>query len=227
MIASGVHVAALFAPEHGIAGQEDRENLDDSTDKATGVKIWSLYKEKDRRPTRAMLGGIDALVFDIQDVGARFYTYLSTMENALEAAAAQHMPIYVLDRPNPITGTRVEGPILDIANKSFVGIFPLPIRHGMTIGELARLLNGENRIGADLHVIPMKNWNRGDWFDSTGLLWVDSSLNMRTLTAAVLYPGMAMLEYSKSLLGRAGNRRAFFLKWPALRFIHGRELAAY
>jgi uncharacterized protein YbbC (DUF1343 family)/CubicO group peptidase (beta-lactamase class C family) len=225
MLAAGVRVAALFAPEHGILGAEDRENLGDSKDALTGLKIWSLYKEKDRRPTPEMLRGVDALVFDIQDVGARFYTYVSTMAYALEAAASQRIPIYVLDRPNPITGTHVEGPLLDPANQSFVGYFPIPVRHGMTIGELAEMFNGERGIGADLHVVRMQNWNRGDWFDSTGLPWVDPSPNIRSLTAATLYPGIAMLEYSRNYsVGRGTNTPFELIGAP---FIHGRELAAF
>ena len=132
-----------------------------------------------------MLRGLDALVFDIQDVGARFYTYETTMAYAMEAAAKAGIPFYVLDRPNPITGMHVEGPLLDAANKSFIGYLPgLPVRHGMTIGELARLFNGENKIGANLTVIPMQDWDRGDWFDPTGLPWVNPSPNMRSLNAA-------------------------------------------
>jgi uncharacterized protein YbbC (DUF1343 family) len=172
-----------------------------------------------------MLRGIDALVFDIQDIGARFYTYVSTLANAMEAAAPLKIPIFVLDRPNPITGTRVEGPILDTANQSFVGYFPMPIRHGMTIGELARMIDGEKRIGADVRVIPMKNWSRGDWFDSTGLRWVDPSPNIRSLTAALLYPGIAMLEYSKNFSVGRGTEAPFEV--IGAEFIHGRELAAY
>jgi uncharacterized protein YbbC (DUF1343 family) len=164
-------------------------------------------------------------VFDIQDVGARFYTYVSTMAYALEAAAAQRIPVYVLDRPNPITGTHVEGPLLDLDNRSFIGYFPMPLRHGMTMGELAQMFNGENRLGADLHVIAMQNWNRGDWFDSTGLLWVDPSPNMRGLTAALLYPGIGMLEYSKNYSVGRGTDAPF--EAIGAEFIRGRELAAY
>ncbi len=225
MLAAGVKIGAILAPEHGITGSEDRENLDDTKDPATGLKVWSLYKEKDRRPSTAMLRGIDVLVFDIQDVGVRFYTYVATMAYALEAAAGQRIPVYVLDRPNPITGTHVEGPLLDPDNRSFIGYFPMPIRHGMTMGELAQMFNSENRIGADLHVIAMQNWNRGDWFDSTGLLWVDPSPNMRSLTAAMLYPGIGMLEYSKNYSVGRGTDAPFEAVGAV--FIRGRELAAY
>ena len=225
MLAAGIDVAALFVPEHGIFGAEDRENVDDTKDPATGLKIWSLYKEKNRRPSAEMLHGVDALVFDIQDIGARFYTYITSMAYALEEAAAHGIPMYVLDRPNPITGTRVEGPILDRQNESMIGYFPMPIRHGMTIGELARMFNGERNLRADLRVIAMKNWNRGDWFDSTGLRWVDPSPNMRSLTAAILYPGIAMLEGSKNYSVGRGTDAPFEV--IGADFIHGRELAAY
>jgi uncharacterized protein YbbC (DUF1343 family) len=225
MLAAGVQLVAIFAPEHGIFGAEDKENVDDTNDPATGLKIWSLYKQKDRRPSAEMLRGVDALVFDIQDIGARFYTYVSTMAYAMEESAARGLPIYVLDRPNPITGTRVEGPILDRQNQSFIGYFPMPIRHGMTAGELARMFNGENRLHADLQVIAMKNWSRGDWFDYTGLPWVDLSPNMRSLTAAMLYPGIAMLEYSKNYSVGRGTDAPF--EEIGADFIHGSELAAY
>jgi uncharacterized protein YbbC (DUF1343 family)/CubicO group peptidase (beta-lactamase class C family) len=225
MLAAGVKVVSLFSPEHGILGAEDQENVNDAKDAATGLKVWSLYKEKNRRPSAEMLRGVDALVFDIQDIGVRFYTYVSTMAYALEAAAARRIPVFVLDRPNPITGTRMEGPILDRQSESFIGYFPMPIRHGMTIGELAKMFDEEKHLGADLRVIPMKNWARGDWFDSTGLRWVDPSPNMRTLTAALLYPGIAMLEYSKNYSVGRGTEAPFEV--VGADFIRGRELAAY
>jgi len=225
MLAAGVRVVSLFSPEHGFSGSEDRENLDDTKDSATGLKVWSLYKEKDRRLAPEMLQGIDTLVFDIQDIGARFYTYISTMAYALEVAGARGIPIYVLDRPNPITGTRVEGPILDGENKSFIGYFPMPIRHGMTMGEMAQMFNAENNLRADLRIIPMKNWSRGDWFDSTGLPWIDQSPNMRSLTSATLYPGVAMLESATNYSVGRGTDVPFELIGAA--FIRGRELAEY
>jgi Uncharacterized protein conserved in bacteria len=225
MLAAGVQVAAVFAPEHGLLGTEDQENVDDAKDPATGLKVWSLYKQKNRRPSAEMLRGVDALVFDIQDIGARFYTYISTMAYALEEAAARGIPFYVLDRPNPVTGTRVEGPLLDRQNESIIGYFPMPIRHGMTIGELALMFNAENRLRADVQVIAMKNWYRGDWFDSTGLRWVDPSPNMRSLTAATLYPGIAMLESSKNYSVGRGTDAPF--EMIGADFIHGPELAVY
>jgi uncharacterized protein YbbC (DUF1343 family)/CubicO group peptidase (beta-lactamase class C family) len=225
MLAAGVQVTALFSPEHGIFGVEDHENVDDTKDPATGLPIFSLYKQKNRRPSSEMLRGVDALVFDIQDVGVRFYTYVTTMAYSIEAAAARGIPIYVLDRPNPITGSRVEGPILDRENQSMIGYFPMPIRHGMTIGELARMFNAENRLGANLHVIAMQNWTRGDWFDATGLRWVDPSPNLRSMNAAVLYPGIAMLEGSKNYSVGRGTDAPF--EQIGADFIRGRELAAY
>ncbi len=191
---AGVRPAAIFSPEHGLSGQADHDNLTDGVDEKTGVPVHSLYLQERRRPTPEMLAGLDALVFDIQDIGARFYTYITTMAYAMEEAARHNLPFYVLDRPNPINGVAVEGPILDARHFSFVGYFPLPVRHGMTIGELARLFNAENKIGARLEVIRMEGWMRGDWFDSTGLPWTNPSPNMRTLWEALLYPGVAMLE---------------------------------
>jgi uncharacterized protein YbbC (DUF1343 family)/CubicO group peptidase (beta-lactamase class C family) len=225
MRAAGVDVVALFSPEHGIEGREDRPDLPDTTDPASGIKVFSLYG-KTLRPTPEMLRGIDALVFDIQDVGARFYNYATTMAYAMEAAAKAGVPYYVLDRPNPITGTHVEGPLLDAVNQSFVGYFPgLPVRHGMTMGELARLFNGENKIGAALTVVEMQDWNRGDWFDDTGLPWIDPSPNMRSLNAATLYPGLCLLEYSKGYSVGRGTDSPF--EQIGADFINGRELAAY
>jgi uncharacterized protein YbbC (DUF1343 family) len=224
MRAAGVNIAALFSPEHGFAGAEDRPDVGDTTDPASGIKVYSLYG-KTQRPTPGMLRGIDALVFDIQDVGARFYTYETTMAYAMEAAAKAGIAYYVLDRPDPITGVHVEGPLLDRDALSFVGYFPLPLRHGMTMGELAKLFNGENHIGANLTVVPMKDWQRGDWFDAGDLPWINPSPNMRSLNAALLYPGVAMLEYSKNYSVGRGTDAPF--EQIGADFIHGPELAAY
>jgi uncharacterized protein YbbC (DUF1343 family)/CubicO group peptidase (beta-lactamase class C family) len=222
---AGVQVAALFSPEHGLAGVEDRAAIPDSTDSATGLPIHSLYGNTPR-PTPATLRGLDALVFDIEDVGARFYTYETTMAYAMEAAAHAGIPFYVLDRPNPITGNHVEGPLLDAANTSFVGYLAgLPVRHGMTMGELARLFNARNRMGAALTVIPMQDWRRGDWFDGADLPWIDPSPNMRSLMAATLYPGLCLMEYSDNLSVGRGTDAPFEQIGAA--FIHGSELAAY
>ena len=225
MTQAGVKVAALFSPEHGFVGREDHPGIQDSTDAATGLKIFSLYGRTER-PTPQMLEGLDALVYDIQDVGARFYTYDTTMAYAMEAAAKAGLPFYVLDRPNPITGTHVEGPLLDSSNTSFVGYLAgLPVRPGMTVGELALLFNGEKKIGANLIVIPMQDWHRGDWLDSTGVPWVDPSPNMRSLNAALLYPGLCLLESSRNFSVGRGTDAPF--EQVGADFIGGRELAAY
>ena len=224
MRAGGVNVVALFSPEHGFAGAEDRPDVGDTTDPATGLRVFSLYG-KTNRPTPEMLRSIDALVFDIQDVGTHFYTYETTMAYAMEAAAKAEIAYFVLDRPNPITGVHVEGPMLDRDQLSFVGYFPVPLRHGMTMGELAKLFNAENHIGANLTVVPMKDWQRGDWFDASDLPWIDPSPNMRSLNAALLYPGVAMLEYAKNYSVGRGTDAPF--EQIGADFIRGPELAAY
>jgi uncharacterized protein YbbC (DUF1343 family)/CubicO group peptidase (beta-lactamase class C family) len=222
---AGIDVAALFSPEHGFAGREDRPAVPDATDPATRIRIYSLYGATPR-PTPSMLRGIDALVFDIQDVGARFYTYETTLVYAIEAAAQAGIPFYVFDRPNPIGGTHVEGPLLDAARTSFVGYLPgLPVRHGMTTGELARLANGERKIGAALTVVPITDWRRGDWFDSTNLPWIDPSPNMRSLNAALLYPGLCLLEAAKNFSVGRGTDAPF--EQVGADFIGGRELAGW
>jgi uncharacterized protein YbbC (DUF1343 family) len=224
MRSAGIDIAALFSPEHGFAGAEDREGIGDTTVPATGIRVYSLYG-KTLRPTPEMLRGLDALVFDIQDIGVRFYTYETTMGYCMEAAAKAGIPYYVLDRPNPITGVHVEGPMLDPDKLSFVGYRPMPLRHGMTMGELARCFNDENKIGARLTVVAMKDWQRGDWFDSTNLPWVNPSPNMRSLNAALLYPGVAMLEYAKNYSVGRGTDAPF--EHIGAEFIKGRELASY
>jgi uncharacterized protein YbbC (DUF1343 family)/CubicO group peptidase (beta-lactamase class C family) len=221
---AGISVVALFSPEHGFFGVEDRPGIQDTDDRATGINVFSLYG-KTLRPAPAMLQGIDALVFDIQDVGARFYTFETTMAYAMEAAAKAGIEFYVLDRPNPITGAHVEGPLMDDANKSFVGYMAgEPVRHGMTMGELARLFNSVNRLGAKLTVIPMQDWSRGDWFDSTGLSWVQPSPNMRSLNAATLYPGLCLLEFARNFSVGRGTDAPF--EQVGADFIGGHELAA-
>ena len=198
--AKNVKLVALFGPEHGIRGVLDA-NVPAETDAATGLPIHSLYGDT-RRPTAAMLDGIDTLVIDLQDIGVRFYTYMTTMAYAMEEAAKRKVPVVVLDRPNPVNGYQIEGPLLDKTELSFIGYFPMPIRHGMTIGELARLFNGENKIGADLTVVPLRNWRRDDWYDDTGLPWINPSPNMRNLNEATLYPGIGAIEYSNLSVGR-------------------------
>ena len=198
--AKDLTLVRLFSPEHGIRGILDAA-VPSATDEKTGLPIFSLYGDT-RRPTPAMLDGLDAVVIDLQDVGARFYTYMTTMAYVLEEAAKRKLPVVVLDRPNPIDGVHIEGPTIDKTELAFTSYFPMPVRHGMTIGELARLFNGENRIGADLTVVSMKNWDRDEWFDSTGLPWVNPSPNMRNLIQATLYPGIGAIEGSNVSVGR-------------------------
>jgi uncharacterized protein YbbC (DUF1343 family) len=198
--APGVQVVALFSPEHGLAGRMD-ENVSSSRDPATGLPVYSLYGEN-RRPTDEMLQGIDALVFDIQDAGVRFYTYTATMGYCMEEAAKRKIGFYVLDRPNPIGGEIVEGPMLDPDKTSFVAYYRLPVRYGLTIGELAQLFNAENHINADLHVVTMKNWHRNYLFESTGIRWVPPSPNLRTMKGAITYPGLEILQGAGVSVGR-------------------------
>lgn len=193
MLKAGINVTRLYSPEHGIAGVADAD-VANSKDAVTGLPVTSLFRPNERRLTPDKMQGTDVLVYDIQDVGARFYTYSCTLLYALQEAAKAHKPFYVLDRPNPITGTHVEGPMLDDNLHSFVGCYAMPLRHGLTFGELATMANVEQHWNADLHVIKMQNWQRGDWFDTTSLFWVNPSPNMRNLSEALLYPGVAMLE---------------------------------
>jgi len=198
--ASGVTLVALFSPEHGLAGKVD-DKVSSTKDSSTGLPVFSLYGEN-KHPTDEMLEGIDALVFDIQDAGVRFYTYTTTMGYCMEAAAKRGIPLYVLDRPNPIGGEIVEGPMLDDDKRTFVAYFPTPVRYGLTIGELAQLYNAENKIGVELHVIQMKNWHRNYFYESTGLRWVPPSPNLRTTKGAILYPGLEILQNAGISVGR-------------------------
>jgi uncharacterized protein YbbC (DUF1343 family) len=198
--APGLQLIAVFSPEHGIAGSADAK-VTSSKDPASGRPVYSLYGET-LRPTEEMLKGIDTLVFDIQDAGVRFYTYTTTMAYCMEEAAKRGIAFYVLDRPNPLGGEIVEGPMLDKDKTNFVGYFPLPVRYGLTIGELAQLFNAENRIGCELHVIAMRNWRRGAYYDNTGVRWIPPSPNLRTLKGAVLYPGLEILQNADVSLGR-------------------------
>jgi uncharacterized protein YbbC (DUF1343 family) len=204
--APGVKLVALFSPEHGIRGAVD-EHVPSSTDATTGLPVYSLYGDT-LRPTDAMLAGLDVLVFDIQDAGVRFYTYITTMGYTMEAAASHHLEYYVLDRPDPLGGEIIEGPILDPDRTNFVGYFPMPVRMAMTLGEMARMFNTEKKIGCDLHVIEMRNWNRREWFGDTGLRWVNPSPNLRSVVAAVLYPGLEILQAGGVSVGR-GTQRPF------------------
>lgn len=194
-----VKLVALFAPEHGIRGELDQEKIGDTVDDQTGLPVFSLYGER-RSPTAAQLQGIDTLVFDVQDIGCRFYTYISTMANCLEAAGKAKLRFIVLDRVNPI-GATVEGPVLS-EERSFVAAHEIALRHGMTVGELARLVNAERKFGADLGVIRCEGGSPLRWFDETGLPWRDPSPNMRSVTAATLYPGVGLLEFCKVSVGR-------------------------
>jgi uncharacterized protein YbbC (DUF1343 family) len=198
--ASGLKLAALFSPEHGLAGRAD-EKVASSKDPTTGLPVYSLYGDT-RRPTEEMLQGVDALVFDIQDAGVRFYTYTVTMAYCMEEAAKRKISFYVLDRPNPMGGEIVEGPMLDADKTNFVAYFPVPVRYGLTIGELAQFFNSENHIGADLHVIPMRNWHRNYFFESTGIKWIPPSPALRTTKGSILYPGIEILQASGVSVGR-------------------------
>jgi uncharacterized protein YbbC (DUF1343 family) len=199
--AKGVTLVSLFSPEHGIRGVLDAK-VPSEVDEQTGLAIHSLYGET-RRPTDAMLAGIDTLVVDLQDIGARFYTYMTTMAYVMEEAARRSIRVFVLDRPNPIGGVAIEGPPLDEAALGFTGyLIEMPIRPSLTLGELARLFNSERKIGANLTVIPMRNWTRDAWFDETGLPWINPSPNMRTMNAATLYPGIGAFESTNLSVGR-------------------------
>lgn len=200
--APGVKLVALFSPEHGIRGEAD-EKIGDTTDAKTGLPIYSLYGER-RAPSSAQLRELDALVFDIQDIGCRFYTYISTLGLCLEAAAQAKLKFFVLDRLNPINGVDMEGPV-NPARSSFTAYHPIPLRHGLTVGELARLYDAERGLNSDLTIIPIQGWQRADWFDDTGLPWTNPSPNMRSLPAAILYPGIGLHETALSV-GRGTDK---------------------
>jgi uncharacterized protein YbbC (DUF1343 family) len=220
--APGVTLVALFSPEHGIRGILDEE-FASSRDERTGLPIHSLYGAT-RRPTEAMLSGLDTIVIDLQDIGARFYTYPATMGYVMEEAAKRNIAVVVLDRPNPINGWQIEGPSADAPYVGFNAYIPeLPIRHGMTLGELAKLFNEEKKIGANLTVVPAQNWKRDDWFDETGLVWINPSPNMRNMNQATLYPGVGAIEYSNISVGRGTDQPFEQIGAP---WIDGRALAA-
>ena len=218
---AGVHVVALFSPEHGLLGRND-EKVASTKDPSTGLPVYSLYGDT-LHPTDEMLQGIDALVFDIQDAGVRFYTYTATMGYCMEEAAKRHIAFYVLDRPNPMGGNIIEGPMLDPGKESFVAYFPLPVRYGLTVGELAQFFNGENHINCDLHVIAMRNWHRNYFFESTGIRWIPPSPNLRTLKGSVLYPGIEILQNAGVSVGRGTETpfEQFGAPW-----INGEQVAA-
>jgi uncharacterized protein YbbC (DUF1343 family)/CubicO group peptidase (beta-lactamase class C family) len=216
-------MVALFSPEHGIRGILD-ESVPSAKDEKTGLPIYSLYGQT-RRPTDEMLQGIDTMVIDLQDVGTRFYTYATTMAYVMEEAARRRIRVVVLDRPNPIGGWQIEGPALDEASRGFTGyLSAMPVRHGMTLGEIARLYNGEGGIGCDLDVVALRQWSRSAWFDEIGLEWVNPSPNMRSLTEAALYPGIGAIEYGNLSVGRGTDTPFEQVGAP---WIDGRRLAAH
>lgn len=219
--AKEVDLQAIFSPEHGLQGKLDRNNIGDTTDEETGLPVYSLYGES-RKPSAEQLAGLDTLVFDIQDIGTRFYTYISTMGLAMEAAAEHGLRFVVLDRPNPIGGTHVEGPVLDAGKECFVGYHTIPVRHGMTIGELAQMIRAERKLNLDLQIVQVANWQRGELWDQTGLTWTNPSPNMRSLTEALLYPGIGLLETTNLSVGRGTDTPFELIGAP---WIDGRKLA--
>ena len=222
----GVSLDAIFSPEHGVTGTLDTTDLTNSKDAATGVTIYTVYGAKDslRRPSIDVLKTLDAVVIDIQDAGVRFYTYETTLGYFLEAAAKAGIEVIVLDRPDPITGSFVQGPLSDPGKENFNAYHAVPVRHGMTMGELAQMFNAERHIDAKLKVVPMEGWMRGDWFDSTGLTWINPSPNLRSPTAATLYPGVGLVEGANISVGRGTDTPFELLGAP---WIKGRELATY
>jgi uncharacterized protein YbbC (DUF1343 family) len=209
--ATGVRLTALFSPEHGIRGESD-EKVSSGVDARTGLPVYSLYGTS-CRPTREMLRNVDVLVFDIQDIGTRFYTYIGTLSLAMRAAKEAGIPFVVLDRPNPIGGEKVQGatPATALPERkngcgAITSIHPIPTRHGMTVGELAQLFNTEYGIGCALTVIPMRGWQRSMYYDQTGLAWINPSPNMRSLNAALLYPGPGTLETTSLSVARGADR---------------------
>jgi uncharacterized protein YbbC (DUF1343 family)/CubicO group peptidase (beta-lactamase class C family) len=224
--AAGVTLEAIFSPEHGVTGTLDTTDVGNSKDSATGIPVYSVYGATDaaRRPPADVMKSLDAVVFDIQDAGVRFYTYETTLGYFLEAAAAAGVEVIVLDRPDPITGSFVQGPVADAGHESFTDYWTVPVRQGMTIGELAKMFNTERNINAKLTVVPMEGWQRGDWFDSTGLDWVNPSPNLRSVTAAALYPGVALIEGTNVSVGRGTDTPFELVGAP---WMKSRELAAY
>jgi uncharacterized protein YbbC (DUF1343 family)/CubicO group peptidase (beta-lactamase class C family) len=224
--AAGVSLDAIFSPEHGVTGMLDTTDVKNSKDAATGVPVYSVYGATDaaRRPAADVMKSLDAVVIDIQDAGVRFYTYETTLGYFLEAAAAAGVEVIVLDRPDPITGSFVQGPVADAGHESFTNYWTVPVRHGMTLGELAKMFNGERNINAKLTVVQMDGWQRGDWFDSTGLAWVNPSPNLRSLTEAALYPGVALIEGTNVSVGRGTDTPFEVVGAP---WMKSRELAAY
>jgi uncharacterized protein YbbC (DUF1343 family)/CubicO group peptidase (beta-lactamase class C family) len=224
--APGVSLEAIFSPEHGVTGTLDTTHVDNTTDAATGIPVYSVYGGTDaaRRPSLDVMKNLDAVVFDIQDAGERFFTYETTLGYFLEAAAKVGVELIVLDRPNPVTGSFVQGPVADAGKENFTSYWTTPPRHGMTMGELAKMFNAERNINAKLTVVPMEGWQRGDWFDATGLVWVNPSPNLRSVYAASLYPGVALVEYTNVSVGRGTDTPFELLGAP---WMKSKELAAY
>ncbi|MGD1023545.1 MAG: serine hydrolase [Candidatus Sulfotelmatobacter sp.] len=224
--APGVSLDAIFSPEHGVTGTLDTTDVNNSKDAATGTPVYSVYGAKDaaRRPALDLMKDLDAVVIDIQDAGVRFYTYETTLGYFLEAASQAGVEVIVLDRPDPITGAFVQGPVSDAGHESFTNYWTVPVRHGMTMGELAKMFNAERNINARLTVVPMDGWQRGDWFDSTGLAWVNPSPNLRSVTEAGLYPGVGLIEGTNVSVGRGTDTPFELVGAP---WVKSRELAAY
>jgi uncharacterized protein YbbC (DUF1343 family)/CubicO group peptidase (beta-lactamase class C family) len=224
--APGVTLEVIFSPEHGVTGTLDTTDVGNSRDAATGVPVYSVYGAKDalRRPPVDVMKTLDAVVFDIQDAGVRFYTYETTLGYFMEAAAQAGVEMIVLDRPDPITGAFVQGPVSDAGRENFTNYGNVPVRQGMTMGELAKMFNTERNINAKLTVVPMEGWQRGDWFDSTGLVWVNPSPNLRSVTEAALYPGVGLIEGTNVSVGRGTDTPFELLGAP---WMKSRELAAY
>jgi uncharacterized protein YbbC (DUF1343 family)/CubicO group peptidase (beta-lactamase class C family) len=223
--APGIKLAAIFSPEHGIEGTVDTTKVGNSMDAATGVPIYSLYggTEERRRPSVDALKNLDAVLMDVQDAGTRFYTYATTLGYLLEAAAQSNTEVVLLDRPDPITGSLVQGPISQAERANFNNYHPVPVRHGMTLGELAQFFNAERKIGAKLRVIAMQGWMRGDWFDSTGITWTNPSPNLRSVNEAALYPGVGLIELTNVSVGRGTDTPFELLGAP---WIDARTFAA-
>jgi uncharacterized protein YbbC (DUF1343 family)/CubicO group peptidase (beta-lactamase class C family) len=223
--APGIELVAIFSPEHGTLGQLDTTDIGDTTDPGTGIHVYSVYgPTASRRPKVELLKTLDAVVFDLQDAGVRFYTFETTLGYFLEGTAKAGIEMVVLDRPNPVTGSFVQGPVSNAGRETFTNYWTLPVRHGMTMGELARMFNEERGIKAKLTVIGMQGWQRGDWFDATNVSWVNPSVNLRSVTEATLYPGVALVEGTNVSVGRGTDTPFELVGAP---WIDARQLALY
>jgi uncharacterized protein YbbC (DUF1343 family) len=222
----GLKVTTLFSPEHGFYGEVDTTNIPSSTDMVTKLPIISLFgaTQEQRHPSAEQLKDLDAVIIDLQDAGVRFYTYETVIGYFLEIASKTRTDIIVLDRPNPIAGIDVQGPVSTLGRENYINYMSIPVRHGMTMGELATFFNAEKHLNAPLHVVRMSGWQRSDWFDQTGLMWTNPSPNLRSMTATTLYPGLGELERTNISVGR-GTDTPFH--WVGAPWIDGRKLAAY